>query len=71
MPNAGVYEPPESGFWTMPLEKDPFKSLDINMRHPLILARLAVEGLVREGREGRVVLIGSIAGQSKFQGFWL
>lgn len=64
MPNAGVFEPPESNFWAK-IEDKPYKSIDINLRQPILMTRMAIDGFLREGKDGAVVLTGSIAGQSK------
>jgi 3-hydroxybutyrate dehydrogenase len=42
-----------------------YKSLRINLEHPMFATRLAIEGFLREKKEGRVVCVSSIAAQSK------
>ncbi|RPA83308.1 NAD(P)-binding protein [Ascobolus immersus RN42] len=40
-----------------------YKSLRVNLGHPLFATRLAIEGFLRERKEGRVVCVSSIAAQ--------
>ncbi|KAI9843293.1 MAG: hypothetical protein M1837_006508 [Sclerophora amabilis] len=81
-PGAGVYEPPMSSFWlppeSSPLSKDDpsqsrYKTLDINLTHPIRCTQLAIAhflarplrtaGVNRVLSRGTVVHISSIAAQ--------
>lgn len=67
-PGAGVFEPEWSSFWHPPgtassLDVGGYKLLDINLVHPMRMVQMGIEYWLREKREGRVVCVGSIAGQ--------
>lgn len=75
-PGAGVFEPPFSNFWyppssdpTSPSKDDPngdpgtYKTLEINITHPVRTTQLAIQYFLREKREGRVLHVSSVAGQ--------
>lgn len=42
-----------------------YKSMRVNLSHPMFATRLAIEGFLREKKEGRVVCVSSIAAQSE------
>lgn len=60
-PVAGVYEPPWSTFWN-DTETDGYKSLKINVEHPIKLTRLAIRALAGANKQGVVCLVASTAG---------
>lgn len=70
-PNAGIFEMPSSNFWYPPgskeakdtLEESRYKVLDVNITHPIRLTQMAIEYFMREGKEGHVLLVSSIAAQ--------
>ena len=77
-PGAGVFEPPWSSFWRPPGREgtsidiptgNGYKSLDINLVHPIRLTQLAIEDHIRESRStkktGRktVIHVSSVNGQ--------
>jgi len=59
-PVAGVYEPPWSNFWDD--EADTYKTISINVNHPLKLTRLAIRALLGADKKGVVCLVASTAG---------
>jgi 3-hydroxybutyrate dehydrogenase len=71
VPGAGVFDPPSSNFYNPPgtphssdtMEKSTYKTLEVNITHPIRLTQMGVEYWVKEKRPGRVVCLGSIAGQ--------
>ncbi|KFY29479.1 hypothetical protein V491_00009 [Pseudogymnoascus sp. VKM F-3775] len=65
--SAGVLEPPTSNFWhdPEPLEANGYSQVDININHPIKLARLAIRALLGSDKSGVVVLLGSTAGYAK------
>ncbi|KAJ9662058.1 hypothetical protein H2198_001600 [Neophaeococcomyces mojaviensis] len=60
-PVAGIYEPPWSNFWDDE-EEGPYKTININVSHPIKLTRLAIRALVGAQKQGVVCLIASTAG---------
>ncbi|KAG0652491.1 15-hydroxyprostaglandin dehydrogenase [Hyphodiscus hymeniophilus] len=73
-PGAGVYEPTWSNFWQAPgtaLSTDQtsssrYRTLDINMVHPIRLTQLAIAHFVAQRKPGVVVHISSVAAQVPF-----
>ncbi|KAL7275765.1 hypothetical protein RUND412_001272 [Rhizina undulata] len=67
VPGAGIYEPPFSNFY-LDTEKystdSTYKTLEINLTHPIRLTRLAISSFVASNKPGAVIHISSIAGQS-------
>jgi len=71
VPGAGVFDPPSSNFYNPPgtplssdtIEKSTYKTLEVNITHPIRLTQMGVEYWVKEKRPGRVVCLSSIAGQ--------
>lgn len=78
-PGAGVFEPAWSSFWNPPgtdtsiadsVHGGHYKSLDINLNHPIRLTQLALEDHLRQRKQGdmttktTVVHVSSIAGQA-------
>lgn len=60
-PIAGIYEPEWSNFWDD--ESDGYyKTIQINVNHPLKLTRLAIRALVGAQKQGVVCLVASTAG---------
>lgn len=60
-PVAGIYEPEWSNFWDD--ETDGYyKTIQINVNHPLKLTRLAIRALVGAQKQGVVCLVASTAG---------
>ncbi len=71
VPSAGVFEPPWSNFWDDEGEADPtgavggassYKTLRINVDHPIKLTRIAIRALLARDKKGVVCLIASRAG---------
>lgn len=70
-PNAGLFEMPSSNFWYPPggeeskdrMEEGRYKVLDVNITHPIRLTQMAIEYFMKEGKEGHVLLVSSIAAQ--------
>lgn len=60
-PVAGVYEPSWSNFWD-DSETDSYKSIRINVDHPIKLTRLAMRALAGANKQGVVCLVASTAG---------
>ncbi|KAM3083847.1 hypothetical protein ACMFMG_002043 [Clarireedia jacksonii] len=71
VPGAGVFDPPSSNFYNPPgtpyssdtIEKSTYRTLDVNITHPIRLTQMGVEYWVKEKRPGRVVCLSSIGGQ--------
>lgn len=62
-PVAGIFEPPWSNFWDDSEEDSgSYKTMKINVDHPVRLTRLAVRALVGANKKGVVCLIASAAG---------
>ena len=61
VPCAGVFEPPWSNFWN-DNEEESYKSIQINVNHPVKLTRLAMRALAGAKKQGVVCLIASSAG---------
>jgi len=60
-PVAGVLDPSWSNFWD-DTEKDTYKTVEINLTHPIKLTRLAFEALLSANKKGVVCLVSSTAG---------
>ncbi|KIW06083.1 uncharacterized protein PV09_03254 [Verruconis gallopava] len=60
---AGVFEPDWSNFWD-DQEDEQYKSVQINISHPIKLTRIAIRALRSKGKKGVVLIMGSIAGYS-------
>ena len=52
-----------SGFWTE-TETDRYSLLDINLGHPIKLARIAIRSLLNKNKKGVVIVTSSIAGNN-------
>ncbi len=73
-PCAGVFEPPTSNFWRPPghpnsdsnddVSENRYKTLDINITHPVRLTQLAIEYFMAHNKPGHVLLVSSIAAQT-------
>jgi len=67
VPGAGVYEPPWSSFYKGDSEGElasRYRTLDINLTHPIRLTRLALEAFMKARKqEAAVIHVSSIAGQ--------
>ena len=61
MNQAGIYEPSWSNFWDDETSGS-YKTIRINVDHPIKLTRLAVKALVGADKQGVVCLIASTAG---------
>jgi NAD(P)-dependent dehydrogenase (short-subunit alcohol dehydrogenase family) len=68
VPGAGIFEPPWSSFFwgeAAGEEADRYKTIDINLVHPIKLTRLAITEFLRAGKEkAAVVHISSVCGQA-------
>ena len=60
-PVAGIYEPAFSNFWD-DSEADGYKTIRINVEHPIKFARLAMRALAGAEKQGVVVMVSSTAG---------
>lgn len=60
-PVAGVLDPSWSNFWD-DNEENAYKTVQINLNHPLKLTRLAIRALLSANKKGVVCLIASSAG---------
>ncbi|TKA33167.1 hypothetical protein B0A50_00720 [Salinomyces thailandicus] len=60
-PIAGVFEPPWSNFWD-DNEQESYKTIQINVNHPVKLTRLAMRALAGAEKQGVVCLVASTAG---------
>lgn len=60
-PVAGVLDPSWSNFWD-DTEDDSYKTVQINLEHPIKLTRLAFEALLSAKKKGVVCLVASTAG---------
>lgn len=60
-PVAGVLDPSWSNFWDDP-EEDFYKTVQINMNHPIKLTRLAMRAVLSANKKGVVCLVASSAG---------
>ena len=60
-PIAGVYDPSWSNFWD-DTENDSYKTLQLNVHHPVKLTRLAMRALLSANKKGVVCLVASTAG---------
>lgn len=67
VPGAGVYEPDWSSFFrgdAVGIPNSRYRTLDINLTHPIHLTRLAVDAfLAADKRQGAVIHISSVAAQ--------
>ncbi len=62
-PVAGVYEPPWSNFWDdTETEQGYYKTIQINVNHPIKFTRLAMKALASENKKGVVCMVASTAG---------
>lgn len=60
---AGVFEPPKvSSFWHDPEQDNRYRTVEINLNHPLKFTRMAMRALVSEDRKGVVLPIASVGG---------
>lgn len=59
-PVAGIYEPPTSNFWDD--EEGSYKTIRINVEHPIKFTRLAMRALAGAEKQGVVCLVSSSAG---------
>jgi len=62
-PAAGIFEPTWSQFWTEK-EDQGYKTIQINVEHPVKATRLAISSFFRTGKPGIVLHISSIAAQT-------
>lgn len=60
-PVAGVLDPSWSNFWD-DIETDTYKTVQINLNHPMKLTRLAIRALASANKKGVVCLVSSSAG---------
>ena len=60
-PIAGVFDPSWSNFWD-DTEEDSYKTVQINVEHPIKLTRLAMRALLSANKKGVVCLVASTAG---------
>ena len=60
-PVAGIFEPPWSNFWDA-TEQTSYKTIEINVNHPIQLTRLAMRALLGAEKKGVVCLVASTAG---------
>lgn len=60
-PIAGIFEPPWSNFWD-DTEEEAYKTIQINVNHPVKLTRLAMRALASAEKQGVVCLVASTAG---------
>ena len=65
IPNAGIFEPPWSNFWD-DTEEQGYKTMEINVNHPIKMTRLAMKALLGANKKGVVCLVASGAGLSGF-----
>ena len=63
IPCAGIFEPPWSNFWD-DTEEQGYKTIDINVNHPIKMTRLAMRALLGANKKGVVGLVASGAGLS-------
>ncbi|KXT15705.1 hypothetical protein AC579_145 [Pseudocercospora musae] len=61
VPSAGVFEPPWSNFWD-DSEENEYKTIQINVNHPIKFSRIAMRALAGAEKQGVVCLIASSAG---------
>lgn len=62
-PCAGIFEPPWSNFWDDTEESSGhYKTMQINVDHPVRLTRLAFRALLGADKKGVVCLVSSMAG---------
>ena len=62
-PVAGVYEPSWSNFWDdTETEQGYYKTIQINVNHPIKFTRLAMKALASEDKKGVVCTVASTAG---------
>lgn len=64
-PVAGIFEPPWSNFWD-DTEEDGYKTIDVNVNHPIKMTRLAMRALLGANKKGVVCLVASGAGLAGF-----
>ena len=72
VPNAGVFEMSSSSFWHPPgtaqskdtVESSTYKTLEINITHPIRLSQMGIEYFMKEKKEGHILLVSSIAAQT-------
>ncbi|KAH8668177.1 hypothetical protein BGZ60DRAFT_505571 [Tricladium varicosporioides] len=60
---AGVFEPAWSNFWD-DTEEDGYAQVDININHPIKLARIAIRSLLKANKKGVFLITASLAGFS-------
>ncbi|KAH6680388.1 hypothetical protein B0J14DRAFT_578524 [Halenospora varia] len=60
---AGVFEPAWSNFWD-DTEADGYAQVDININHPIKLARIAIRSLLKANKKGVFLITASLAGFS-------
>lgn len=58
---AGIFEPSFSNFW-LDTEEDGYKSVAVNVNHPIKLTRLAIRKSVGRGKRASVCIIASQSG---------
>lgn len=61
VPSAGLFEPPSSNFWD-DSEANDYKTIQINVNHPIKFTRLAMRALAGANKQGVVCLLSSTAG---------
>lgn len=61
VPCAGIFEPPWSNFWD-DNEEEAYKTIRINVDHPIKFSRLAMKALAGAEKQGVVCLVASTAG---------
>ncbi|APA09596.1 hypothetical protein SS1G_06252 [Sclerotinia sclerotiorum 1980 UF-70] len=70
-PGAGIFEPPFSSFWIPPnnppsvdkTSESRYKTLDINITHPIRTTQMAIGHFMKRKKPGVVIHVSSIAGQ--------
>jgi len=61
VPCAGIFEPPWSNFWDDG-EAEAYKTIQINVNHPIKFTRLAMKALAGAEKQGVICLVASTAG---------
>jgi len=60
---AGVFEPPKlSSFWYDPEQDDRYRTVEVNLNHPIKLARIAMRELVSHDKPGVILPVASVGG---------